>query len=101
MLSNISVITDWAAPYVATSISTIFLIFAILQTRIGSKIFDVTFRHYFDRKLTDLKHDQDRKLADIKHVYERDVEELRAELSHFTDRSKLSNEREYQALIAS
>ena len=36
----------------------------------------------------------------MKHVYERNVEELRAHLSHFTDRGKHSNEKEYQALIA-
>lgn len=101
MYSTMSAITEWGAPYVGTGVTAILLLFAFLQTGPGAKIFDATFRHYFDRKLTDLKHEQDRKLADIRHVYERNIEELRAELSHFTDRSKLSNEREYQALIAS
>lgn len=90
----------WATPYVGTIFAALAALFAFLQTPFGAKVFDATFKHYFDRKLADLKHDQDRKLADVKHVYERNVEELRADLSHFTDRGKHSNEREYQALIA-
>jgi hypothetical protein len=90
----------WATPYVGTIFVSLAALFAFLQTPFGAKIFDATFKHYFDQKLADLKHDQDRKLADVKHVYERNVEELRADLSHFADRGKHSNEREYQALIA-
>ena len=91
---------EWAAPYLGTILAPLAALYLFMQTPFGAKIFDTTFKQYFDRKLTELKYDQDRKLADVKHIYEKSVEELRAELSHLTDRGKLSNEREYQALIA-
>ena len=100
MTLSLLYIFEIAAPYIGVSVATISLLFILLQTPFGTRVFDSTFRYYFDKKISDLKHLQDRALADVKHVYERNVEELRAELSHFTDRSKHSNEREYQALIA-
>lgn len=98
---QLQIALTWLTPYLTSAAVTLGLLYTMLQTGLGSRIFDATFKHYFDRKLANLKYDQDRKLADLKHVYERGVEELRSELSQVTDRGIRSNEREYQALIAS
>ena len=100
MSSIIASAIEWAAPYVGTTLASITVMFMFLRTSWGGKVLDSTFKYYFDRKLATLKHEQDRILADVKHVYERNVEALRADLSHYSDRSRHSNEREYQALIA-
>lgn len=98
-LASINSFLDWAWPYVASSLTGFLGLLAVLQTPFGSKIFDFTFKHYFDRKISSIKHEQDKRLSDIKYHYDRDIENLRASLSYLSDRGKHSNEKEYQALI--
>lgn len=57
----------------------------LVSTKVGEKLFS----HHLERKLARFKHDHDEA-----------IEELRAELSHLSDRGKHSNQREFDALSA-
>jgi hypothetical protein len=91
---------ELTAPFIIWTSSILLVLFSFLQTPFGTKVFDVTFKYYFDQKISFIKHDQDIILTELRHTYEQEIESLKADLSHYMDRSKLSNEREYQAMIA-
>ena len=101
MLSWLSSALEWLTPYITSTLSILVFIYLLLKTNIGSRVFDSTFKHYFDKKLLELKYEQDRRLADLKLNNDHSIEELRSELSQVTDRGIRSNDKKYQALIAS
>jgi hypothetical protein len=78
----------WAffEPYavnIGVSIVSVLSIFGITLKFFGEKIFS----HYLDGRLQKLKHEQDK-----------EIEALKAQIGHLSDRWKHSNEREYVAL---
>jgi hypothetical protein len=76
-------IASWLAQTGFAAAAAVGALFLALPGKIGDRI--VGFR--FDRKLAQLKDQQDR-----------EIERLRDRLRHFEDRSKRSNEKEYEAI---
>jgi hypothetical protein len=58
------------------------------------------FGHFLERRLQQLKHDHDIEIEELKHTQTQSLEKIRADIAHFSDRGKHSNEREYTALAA-
>jgi hypothetical protein len=56
--------------------------------------------NFFDRRLEAFKHEQTVELGAIRHDQNQQIENLKAQISHITDRGIRSNEREYTALAS-
>ena len=66
---------------------------------IPTKIVDAILRGHFDRKLANFKAEQDKEMEKFKHELKQDSDHLKFQLDHLSDRGKLSNEKEYNALF--
>jgi len=70
---------------IAISAGVILAFFGLAPAKLGERLFG----HYLDQRLASVRHEQNAK-----------IEELKAQLSHLSDRGVRSNEREYNALTA-
>ncbi len=85
MTIDLSSIGAWIAQVTAAFGGSFLAFIGATSSKFGERFLG----HHFDRKLADLKHDQNAQ-----------IEALRAELAHLSDRGRRSNEREFDAISA-